>query len=250
MASVTCSVICLLRRPAAVAVARAAPQVPEDLARDGVQHSWPAYRDALAALLDGNPLPAWIAAPAKRTTVILGDRDRQTPASDVMDFPRHAVDGDRRPSDEDADGDHDPVPGERERPDLDRRVDADGDGGQGLHRRRTVAAARLAPGEAGRRGGGAARRARRAGARRTPPPARAAVRRGHRAPRAQGGGRGGPPGHPAGEHALGRDARLSARDLSEQLGSRSTTAWRSGARNRRPPRRAGVGVRELAGGVW
>lgn len=92
VASVTCSVMCLLRRPAAVAVARAARQVPEDLARDGVQHSWPAYRDALAALLDGNPLPAWIAAPAKRTTVILGDRDRQTPASDVMDFPHHAVD--------------------------------------------------------------------------------------------------------------------------------------------------------------
>ena len=54
-ASLACSVMCLLRRPVAVAVARASRQLPDGVARDGVQHSWPAYRDALHALLDDNP---------------------------------------------------------------------------------------------------------------------------------------------------------------------------------------------------
>ena len=92
VASLTCSVMCLLRRPAAVVVARAARQVPDDVARDGVQHSWPAYRDALRALLDGNPVPEWITAPATPTTVVVGDRDRQTPAADVLDFPHGDID--------------------------------------------------------------------------------------------------------------------------------------------------------------
>ena len=92
VASLSCSVMCLLRRPAAVAVARAARQVPADIARDGVQHSWPAYRDALSALLDGNPVPGWIAAPAKPTVVVISDRDQQTPATDVLNFPHDEVD--------------------------------------------------------------------------------------------------------------------------------------------------------------
>ncbi len=89
-ASLACSVMCLLRRPVAVAVARAS-RLPDGVARDGVQHSWPAYRDALGALLDDNPLPAWISSPERPTTVMLGDEDREAPARDVLDFPHHTV---------------------------------------------------------------------------------------------------------------------------------------------------------------
>lgn len=90
-ASVACSLMCLLRRPAAAAVARAAHAVPEDLARDGVQHSWPSYRGALDALLDDNPLPAWIDRPAVATTVILGSADPRAPAEDVLGWPHENV---------------------------------------------------------------------------------------------------------------------------------------------------------------
>lgn len=90
-ASLACSVMCLLRRPVAVAVARASRQLPNGVARDGVQHSWPAYRDALYALLDDNPLPAWISSPGRPTTVVLSDQDREAPARDVLDFPHDTV---------------------------------------------------------------------------------------------------------------------------------------------------------------
>jgi len=52
---------------------------------------WPAYRDALGALLDDNPLPAWISSPGRPTTVVLGDEDREAPARDVLDFPHDTV---------------------------------------------------------------------------------------------------------------------------------------------------------------
>ncbi len=91
IASVACGLMCLLRRPVATILGRRARRVPPDVARDGVQHSWPAYRDALAALLQDNPLPAWIAAPLRPTTVVLGDRDPQTPAGEVLDTPHDAV---------------------------------------------------------------------------------------------------------------------------------------------------------------
>lgn len=91
LASVSCSVMCLLRRPLGIAVGRLARQVPADIARDGVQHSWPAYRDALTALLEDNPLTAWIAAPARPTTIVLADDDQTAPASDLLDIPHSAV---------------------------------------------------------------------------------------------------------------------------------------------------------------
>lgn len=83
--------MCLLRRPAAAAVAHTARLVPRDLARDGVQHSWPSYRGALTALLRGNPLPEWIAEPGCPTTVVLGAFDQRTPAQDVLGWPHDGV---------------------------------------------------------------------------------------------------------------------------------------------------------------
>ncbi len=83
--------MCLLRRPAASLVARIANDLPERVARDSVQHTWPAYRDALMALLDDNPLPAAIGQPRAPTTLLLGDADLETPAEDVLDWPHEQV---------------------------------------------------------------------------------------------------------------------------------------------------------------
>lgn len=91
VASVTCGAMRLLRRPAGALLARLARTLPERVARDGVQHTWPAYRDALAALLDDNPVPAAIEAPRRPTTVVLGDADPETPVEDVLDWPHDRV---------------------------------------------------------------------------------------------------------------------------------------------------------------
>ena len=92
VAGLTCALMCLLRRPLTPVLARAVRRVPTDVARDCVQHSWPACRDALDTLLEHNPLPAWISAPGRPTTVVLSDEDREAPACDVLDFPHDAVD--------------------------------------------------------------------------------------------------------------------------------------------------------------
>lgn len=92
IAGLTCALMCLLRRPLTRVLARAVRRVPSDIARDSVQHSWPAYRDALDTLLEHNPLPVWISAPQRPTTVVLSDEDREAPAGDVLDFEHDAVD--------------------------------------------------------------------------------------------------------------------------------------------------------------
>lgn len=92
VASFTCGAMCLLRAPAGRVLARVGRDLPERVARDGVQHTWPAYRDALEALLERNPLPHAIAQPFRPTTVVLGEADPETPAEDVLDWPHDAVD--------------------------------------------------------------------------------------------------------------------------------------------------------------
>lgn len=91
VASVTCGAMCLMRAPVASAVGRLAPGLPEQVARDSVQHTWPAYRDALMLLLEENPLPAAIVTPFRPTTVVVGDEDTETPARDVLDWPHDKV---------------------------------------------------------------------------------------------------------------------------------------------------------------
>lgn len=91
VASVTCGAMCLLRRPAAGVLVRRARDLPERVARDGVQHTWPAYRDALMALLERNPVPDALERPRVPTTVIVGDADAETPASDVLGWPHERV---------------------------------------------------------------------------------------------------------------------------------------------------------------
>lgn len=91
VASVTCGLMCLTRPLAARTVARVRRELPEDVARDSVRHSWPAYRDALLTLLEDNPLPAAIARPSRPTTVVVSDNDLQAPAKDVTAWPHDAI---------------------------------------------------------------------------------------------------------------------------------------------------------------
>lgn len=83
VADVVCGTMCLFRRPLSALAPRAVQEVDADIARDGLAHIWPAYRDALDSLLEDNPLPAWLAAPPLPTTVVLGESDTTVPAADL-----------------------------------------------------------------------------------------------------------------------------------------------------------------------
>ncbi len=90
-ASLMCNTMCLTRGAAGRLMPRLASNVPHAVARQSVEHTWPAYRGALRALLVDNPVPEAIARPRCPTTVVLGDADRETPAEDVLDWPHGAV---------------------------------------------------------------------------------------------------------------------------------------------------------------
>ena len=90
-ASLMCNAMCLARGAAGRVIPRLATDVPQAVARQFVEHTWPAYQGALSALLEKNPVPAAIAHPRRPTTVVLGDADRETPAEDVLDWPHGAV---------------------------------------------------------------------------------------------------------------------------------------------------------------
>lgn len=84
VASMVCGAMCLLRRPLSALAPRAVPEVDADIARDGVAHVWPAYRDALDGLLEDNRLPAWLADPLLPTTVVLGESDTTVVENDIV----------------------------------------------------------------------------------------------------------------------------------------------------------------------
>lgn len=90
-ASVVCNVMCLTRTAIGFVAVRMAPHVPAPVARDSVQHTWPAYREALGALLVDNPIPAAIARPMVPTTVVLGRNDVLAPPGDVLEEPHGGV---------------------------------------------------------------------------------------------------------------------------------------------------------------
>lgn len=92
VASLTCGLMCLARPLAGHAAARLVRELPEQVARDSVQHSWPAYRDALATLLEDNPLPEAVADPQLATTIVLADEDEETPSEGVLAWPHERVD--------------------------------------------------------------------------------------------------------------------------------------------------------------
>lgn len=90
-ASFTCGAMCLARPAAGALAARVAREVPEEVARDSVQHSWPSYRQAVMTLLEDNPLPDAVDHPTHPTVLVLGDADSHTPAQDVLEHPHARV---------------------------------------------------------------------------------------------------------------------------------------------------------------
>jgi pimeloyl-ACP methyl ester carboxylesterase len=90
-ASAVCNAMCLTRGVVAWLTTRIASALPVAVTRDSVEHTWPSYRDAVMALLDGNPVPAAIERPLLPTLVVVGDADAQTPAEDVLNWPHDDV---------------------------------------------------------------------------------------------------------------------------------------------------------------
>lgn len=86
-----CNARCLTRGAVAWLTTRIASDLPEAVTRDSVEHTWPSYRDAVMALLDGNPVPAAIERPLRPTLVVVEDADAQTPAEDVLNWPHDDV---------------------------------------------------------------------------------------------------------------------------------------------------------------
>lgn len=78
-----CTLVCALRHPLALAAPLLLPSLPAEVARDAFRHSWRAYRDAVVALLDENPLPAALAAPSVATVVVVGLLDETAPAAEA-----------------------------------------------------------------------------------------------------------------------------------------------------------------------
>ncbi len=82
-----CGTMCLLRPVLSRLAPRVEADVPPAVARGGVQHSFPAYRDALMSMWEDNPLPALLRAPRHPVTVVLGEQDETVLVSDVLDLP-------------------------------------------------------------------------------------------------------------------------------------------------------------------
>ena len=98
-ASLVCQTMCLTRPLLAQLAPRLGHDVPDAVARDSVEHTWPAYRDALSALLEDNPLPDAIDKPRRPTLIILGDNDSQARPEDVLAHPHEHIRVEVWPSD-------------------------------------------------------------------------------------------------------------------------------------------------------
>jgi pimeloyl-ACP methyl ester carboxylesterase len=82
-----CGAMCLTRPLVGRLAPRMEPDVPPQVARDGVQHSFAAYSDALMSMWEGNPLADVLRRPPCPITVVLADGDETVLASDVLDLP-------------------------------------------------------------------------------------------------------------------------------------------------------------------
>lgn len=82
-ADFACGLMCLARGLLVRALPRLSRDLPAEVAADSVQHSWPAYRDALRSLLVDNPLDDALASPRRPTMVVVSDADTTAPATDV-----------------------------------------------------------------------------------------------------------------------------------------------------------------------
>jgi pimeloyl-ACP methyl ester carboxylesterase len=78
--------MCLLRPVLARLAPHVEPDVPPGVARDGVQHSFAAYSDALHSLED-SPLADLLRAPTCPVTVVLAEDDQTVLPNDVLALP-------------------------------------------------------------------------------------------------------------------------------------------------------------------
>jgi pimeloyl-ACP methyl ester carboxylesterase len=81
---VVCGTMRLLRPTLSHLAPRAEPDVPAEAARGGVQHSYPAYRDALMSIWGDNPLPDLLRAPPRPVMVVLTNGDETVHPSDIL----------------------------------------------------------------------------------------------------------------------------------------------------------------------
>ena len=81
-----CGAMCLLRPVVGRLAPHVEPDVPPDVARAGVQHSFAAYSDALSSLW-GSPLADVLRAPTCPVTVVLAEDDRTLLPEDVLALP-------------------------------------------------------------------------------------------------------------------------------------------------------------------
>ena len=82
-----CGAMCFARPVVARLAPRLEPDVPAQVARDGVQHSFAAYHDALTSMWEDNPLAELLRHPSCPITVLLGEQDETVLTSDVLDLP-------------------------------------------------------------------------------------------------------------------------------------------------------------------
>ncbi|MFC3689229.1 alpha/beta fold hydrolase [Aquipuribacter hungaricus] len=87
LGGLVCNAMCISRPLLSRIMPRLKPRVPVDVVRGGVQHSYPAYRDALTSMWQDNPLPALLRAPTHPVTVVLADSDETVHPNDVLRLP-------------------------------------------------------------------------------------------------------------------------------------------------------------------
>ena len=82
-----CGAMCLARPLVGRLAPRMEPDVPPQVARDGVQHSFAAYHDALTSMWEGNPLVDVLRRPPCPVTVVLAEDDQTVLPDDVLALP-------------------------------------------------------------------------------------------------------------------------------------------------------------------
>lgn len=87
LGSLACGVMCLTRPLLARLAPRLEPDVPAEVARHGVQHSFAAYAEALDSMWEDNPLIELLQRPLGPVVVVLAEQDETVLPSDVLDLP-------------------------------------------------------------------------------------------------------------------------------------------------------------------
>ena len=82
-----CGLMCLSRPALSRVLPRLKRDLPADVVRGGVEHSFPAYRDALTSMWRDNPLPGLLRSPTHPVAVVLAEGDQTVRPSDVLDLP-------------------------------------------------------------------------------------------------------------------------------------------------------------------